>query len=140
MLTASVLERARKSAEALMTDECTVVRPIGSVTDPATGEVKPASTQVYVGRCKVQTSGGLAAENTEGGIVEALGAVTPVWSMYVHFPYGTTGLLPGDVCEITEAADPNLKGRKLRLLNMQSEKTHSTACRWNVKEVGNSNE
>ena len=36
---------------------------------------------------------------------------------------------------------PNLKGRKLRLFcNMQSEKTHSTACRWNVKEVGNSNE
>ena len=88
----------------------------------------------------MQTSGGLAAENTEGGIVEALGAVTPVWSMYVHFPYGTMGLLPGDVCEITEADDPNLKGRKLRLLNMQSEKTHSTACRWNVKEVGNSNE
>ena len=95
---------------------------------------------MYEGKCKVQTSGGLAAENTEGGIVEALGAVTPVWSMYVHFPYGTTGLLPGDVCEITEANDPNLKGRKLRLLNMQSEKSHATACRWNVKEVGNSNE
>ena len=44
------------------------------------------------------------------------------------------------VCELTEAADPNLKGRKLRLLNMQSEKSHATACRWNVKEVGNSNE
>lgn len=123
-----------------MTDRCTVTRPDESTTDPDTGLPNTGTEQVYKGKCKVQTSGGLAAENTEGGIVEALGAVTPVWSMYVHFPYGTMGLLPGDVCEITEADDPNLKGRKLRLLNMQSEKTHSTACRWNVKEVGNSNE
>lgn len=135
-----ILNRGRQLAESLMTDQCRVTHMGKPVTDPETGLVEPASNTVYEGKCKVQTSGGLAVENTEGGIVEALGAVTPVWSMYVHFPYGTTGLLPGDVCEITEADDPNLKGRKLRLLNMQSEKTHSTACRWNVKEVGNSNE
>ena len=135
-----ILNRGRQLAESLMTDQCRVTHMGKPVTDPETGLVEPAANTVYEGKCKVQTSGGLAAEDTEGGIVEALGAVTPVWSMYVHFPYGTTGLLPGDVCEITEAADPNLKGRKLRLLNMQSEKTHSTACRWNVKEVGNSNE
>lgn len=133
------IERSRRNAEGLMGDACRVVREGRPVTNPD-GTVKPGETEIYSGKCKVQTSGGLAAENTEGGIVEALGAVTPVWSMYVHFPYGTMGLLPGDVCEITEADDPNLKGRKLRLLNMQSEKTHSTACRWNVKEVGNSNE
>ena len=135
-----ILNRGRQLAESLMTDQCRVTHMGKPVTDPETGLVEPAANTVYEGKCKVQTSGGLAAENTEGGIVEALGAVTPVWSMYVHFPYGTMGLLPGDVCEITEADDPNLKGRKLRLLNMQSEKTHSTACRWNVKEVGNSNE
>ena len=135
-----ILNRGRQLAESLMTDQCRVTHMGKPVTDPETGLVGPAANTVYEGRCKVQTSGGLAAENTEGGIVEALGAVTPVWSMYVHFPYGTTGLLPGDVCEITEAADPNLKGRKLRLLNMQSKKSHATACRWNVKEVGNSNE
>lgn len=139
-ISASFLSKARRDAEGLMTDQCTVTRPDESTTDPDTGLPNTGTEQVYEGKCKVQTSGGLAAENTEGGIVEALGAVTPVWSMYVHFPYGTMGLLPGDVCEITEADDPNLKGRKLRLLNMQSEKTHSTACRWNVKEVGNSNE
>ena len=139
-ISASFLAHAGGAAENLMTDHCTVTRPGESTTDPDTGLPNTGTEQVYQGKCKVQTSGGLAAENTEGGIVEALGAVTPVWSMYVHFPYGTMGLLPGDVCEITEADDPNLKGRKLRLLNMQSEKTHSTACRWNVKEVGNSNE
>ncbi len=135
-----ILNRGRQLAESLMTDQCHVTRMGKPAIDPETGLVEPAAKTVYEGKCKVQTSGGLAAENTEGGIVEALGAVTPVWSMYVHFPYGTTGLLPGDVCEITEANDPNLKGRKLRLLNMQSEKSHATACRWNVKEVGNSNE
>lgn len=139
-ISASFRSKARRDAEGLMTDQCTVTRPGESTTDPDTGLPNTGTEQVYEGKCKVQTSGGLAAENTEGGIVEALGAVTPVWSMYVHFPYGTMGLLPGDVCEITEADDPNLKGRRLRLLNMQSEKTHSTACRWNVKEVGNSNE
>lgn len=122
-----ILNRGRQLAESLMTDQCRVTHMGKPVTDPETGLVEPAANTVYEGKCKVQTSGGLAA-------------VTPVWSMYVHFPYGTMGLLPGDVCEITEADDPNLKGRKLRLLNMQSEKTHSTACRWNVKEVGNSNE
>lgn len=112
------LERLRSYANSLMFDQCRVLHMGKPVTDPETGLVEPAVKTVYEGKCKVQTSGGLAAENTEGGIVEALGAVTPVWSMYVHFPYGTTGLLPGDVCEITEANDPNLKGRKLRLLNM----------------------
>lgn len=120
------LRRLRSWATGLMTDECRIVSHGRPVTDPHTGKATNPETVRYEGRCKVQTSGGLAAENTEGGIVQALGAVTPVWSLYLHLPYGTT--------------DPNLKGRKFRLLNMQSEKTHATACRWNVKEVGNSNE
>lgn len=134
------LRRLRSWAAGLMTDECRIVSHGRPVTDPHTGKATSPETVRYEGRCKVQTSGGLAAENTEGGIVQALGAVTPVWSLYLHLPYGTAGLAPGDVAEITAATDPNLKGRKFRLLNMQSEKTHATACRWNVKEVGNSNE
>ncbi|PKC91900.1 DUF6093 family protein [Bifidobacterium longum] len=134
MLTPSVLERARGNAESLMTDECTVTRPGEAVTDPATGVVKPASTQVYAGRCKVQTSGGLASENVEGSAAQTMGAVSLVWSLYVHFPYGTPGLRAGDVVEVTESANPLLAGRRLRLVSPQSEKTHATACRWNVKE------
>ena len=139
-ISASFLAKARANAECLMTDRCVVTRPGVTTTDPDTGLTTTGKEKVYEGSCKVQTSGGLAAENTEGGIVQALGAVTPVWSLYLHLPYGTTGLSPGDVAEITAATDPNLKGRKFRLLNMQSEKTHATACRRNVKEVGNSNE
>ena len=134
MLTASVLERGRENAESLMTDECTVVRPGEAATDPDTGEVKPTFTQVYAGHCKVQTSGGLASENTEGSAAQAMGAVSLVWSLYVRFPYGTPGLRAGDVVEVTESANPLLVGRRLRLVSPQSEKTHATACRWNVKE------
>ena len=134
MLTASVLERGRENAESLMTDECTVVRPGEAATDPDTGEVKPTSTQVYAGHCKVQTSGGLASENTEGSAAQAMGAVSLVWSLYAHFPYGTPGLRAGDVVEVTESANPLLVGRRLRLVSPQSEKSWATACRWNVKE------
>lgn len=134
MLTPSVLERARGNAELLMTDECTVTRPGEAVTDPATGVVKPASTQVYAGRCKVQTSGGLASEQAEGSAAQAMGAVSLVWSLYMHFPYDTSGLRAGDVVEVTESVNPLLIGRRLRLVSPQSEKTHATACRWNVKE------
>ena len=133
MLTASVLERARENAESLMTDECTVVRPGEAVTDPATGEVKPTSTQVYARHCKVQTSGGLASENVEGSAAQAMGAASLVWSLYIHFPFGTM-LRNGDLVTVTQSANPELVGRRYRMISPQSEKSWATACRWNVKE------
>ena len=117
-----------------MTDRCTVTRPGESTTDPDTGLPKTGAEQVYEGKCKVQTSGGLASEQTEGSAAQAMGAVSLVWSLYVHFPYGTPGLRAGDVVEVMESANPLLVGRRLRLVSPQSEKTHATACRWNVKE------
>ena len=121
------LAKARSDAENLMTDLCMVTRPGESTTDPGTGKV-------YEGRCKVQTSGGLASEQTEGSAAQNMGAVSLVWSLYMHFPFGTDGLRAGDVAEITESANPLLKGRRFRLISPQSEKSHATACRWNVKE------
>lgn len=116
-----------------MTDECTVVRPGEAVTDPTTGEVKPNSTQVYAGHCKVQTSGGLASENVEGSAAQSMGAVSSVWSLYIHFPFGTS-LRNGDLATVTSSANPELVGRRYRMISPQSEKSWATACRWNVKE------
>ena len=65
-----ILNRGRQLAESLMTDQCRVTHMGKPVTDPETGLVEPAANTVYEGRCKVQTSGGLAVENTEGGIVK----------------------------------------------------------------------
>lgn len=133
-ISASFLSKARRDAEDLMTDQCVVTRPGDTTTDPDTGLPDTGKEQVYEGSCKVQTGGGLASEQTEGSAAQAMGAVSFVWSLYVHFPYDTSGLRAGDVVEVTESANPLLIGRRLRLVSPQSEKTHATACRWNVKE------
>lgn len=133
-ISASFLAKARANAECLMTDRCVVTRPGVTTTDPDTGLPNTGTEQVYQGKCKVQTSGSLASEQAEGSAAQAMGAVSLVWSLYVHFPYDTNGLRAGDVVEITESANPLLTGRRLRLVSPQSEKTHATACRWNVKE------
>lgn len=134
MIDSDVMARARANAESLMTDRCVVTRPGDTTTDPETGLPNTGDTKVYEGRCKVQTSGGLASEQTEGSAAQNMGAVSLVWSLYVHFPYGAAGLRAGDVVEVTESTNPLLKGRRLRLVSPQSEKTHATACRWNAKE------
>lgn len=133
-LSASFLAKARANAEDLMTDQCVVTSPGDTTTDPETGLPNTGTEKVYEGRCKVQTSGGLASEQTEGSAAQNMGAVSLVWSLYMHFPFGTDGLRAGDVAEITESANPLLKGRRLRLVSPQSEKSHATACRWNAKE------
>ena len=117
-----------------MTDQCMVMRPGESATDPDTGLTTNPGRRVYEGRCKVQTSGGLASEQTEGSAAQAMGAVSLVWSLYVHFPFDTVGLRAGDLVEVLDSANPLLKGRRFRLISPQSEKSHATACRWNAKE------
>lgn len=128
------LPKLRQMAESLMTDQCVVTRTGDTTTDSATGLPTTGKEKVYEGRCKVQTSGGLASEQTEGSAAQNMGAVSLVWSLYMHFPFDTDGLRAGDVAEITESANPLLKGRRLRLVSPQSEKSWATACRWNVKE------
>lgn len=132
-LSASFLAKARANAEDLMTDQCVVTRPGDTTTDPDTGLPDTGDTKVYEGRCKVQTSGGLASEQTEGSAAQNMGAVSLVWSLYIHFPFGTS-LRNGDLVTVTKSANPELVGRRYRMISPQSEKSWATACRWNVKE------
>lgn len=118
-----------------MVDACHITRPGDTVTDPITGLDVTGTDTVYVGKCKVQTTGGLAGENVEGSAPVNMGAVSTVWSLRIDLPYGTTGLRTGDTVEITAATDATLTGRRYRLIGPQSEKSLSTACRWNVKEA-----
>lgn len=117
-----------------MLDECTVERVGESVTAPETGLVTTPTIVIYSGKCKIQTSGGLASENVEGSAAQNMGAVSLAWSLYVHFPWATTGLQSGDLVTVTASQDSTLTGRRYRLISPQSEKSLSTACRWNVKE------
>lgn len=132
-ISTSFLAKARANAECLMTDRCVVTRPGVTTTDPDTGLTTTGKEKVYEGSCKVQTSGGLASEQTEGSAAQAMGAVSLVWSLYIHFPFGTS-LRNGDLVTVTKSANPELVGRRYRMISPQSEKSWATACRWNVKE------
>jgi hypothetical protein len=85
---------------------------------------------------KVQTSGGIASQVvTASGDSSNVGGNVPVWSLYLHFPASLTGLKEKDVAVCTASDDPDLVGRSYRLVNLQSEKSHATARRWNVQEM-----
>jgi hypothetical protein len=131
------IERMRRSAESMMTDQFTIQRFTGrNVTDPDTGVDVPEMTQVADSKGKVQTSGGIASQVvTASGDSSNVGGNVPVWSLYLHFPVTLTGLKEKDVAVCTASDDPDLIGRKFRLVNLQSEKSHATARRWNVQEM-----
>ena len=125
----SLMTSGRDAAERLMTDECRVTKAGGVTIDPDTGQSVPQVTEVYAGKCKVQTSGGVGGDTTDTG------TVVNEWLVRVDFPWATQGLGPDMVVEITKSGDQNLVGHKFRLVSPQSQKTHATAQRWNVKEA-----
>ena len=125
----TLMTSGRDAAERLMTDECRVTKAGGVTVDPDTGQSVPQVTEVYAGKCKVQTSGGVGGDTTDTG------TVVNEWLTRVDFPWATQGLGPDMVVEITKSGDQNLVGHKFRLVSPQSQKTHATAQRWNVKEA-----
>lgn len=125
----TLMTSGRDAAERLMADECRVTKAGGVTVDPDTGQSVPKLTEVYAGKCKVQTSGGVGGDTTDTG------AVVNEWLVRVDFPWATRGLTPDMVVEITKSVDPNLVGHRFRLVSPQSQKTHATAQRWNVKEA-----
>ena len=125
----TLMTSGRDAAERLMIDECRVTKAGGVTVDPDTGQSVPKVTEVYAGKCKVQTSGGVGGDTTDTG------TVVNEWLVRVDFPWATQGLTPDMVVEITKSVDPNLVGHKFRLVSPQSQKTHATAQRWNVKEA-----
>ncbi|GAA6124175.1 DUF6093 family protein [Bifidobacterium psychraerophilum] len=133
----TALPRLREQAERLMTDQFTVQRYTGrTVTDPVTFVDVQEMIQVAESRGKMQTSGGIASQVvTASGDSSNVGGNVPVWSLYLHFPVTLTGLREKDVAVCTASGDPDLVGRRFRLVNLQSEKSHATARRWNVQEM-----
>ena len=99
-----------------MTDECRIVSHGQPVHGPPHREGDQSRNGPVQGRVRRVTQPAASrAESTEGGIVQALGAVTPVWSLVPASALRDHGpLLPGDVAEITAATDTNLKGRKFQ--------------------------
>lgn len=126
----TVLPDMRQNARNMMTDTCEIRRPGTLDTDPDTGiDVFQPGELIYTGVCKLQTSGGIGAENT------SLGGLVVSWSERLDLPWGTSGLAGGMIATMLTARDEQLAGMRVRLVSPQSVKSHATAVRWNVKEM-----
>ncbi|MCI6773012.1 MAG: DUF6093 family protein [Bifidobacterium pseudolongum] len=135
------LPQMQQLAEQLMTDTVRVERLTGRMSvDPETGLSEPESTLVYEGPAKVQTYGGIAQQSSASatGDTSNLGGVVPVWSLRLDLPISVVGARSGDIAMVVASRDAALIGARLRLINLQSEKTHATARRWNVQEIPHS--
>jgi hypothetical protein len=123
------ISEGRRTAEALMVDSCTIVRPGDPVTDPNTGGVTPPATVVYTGKAKVQPY-----EPYERN-PEVAGAVMTVQRYAVHIPVGSYEPKIGDVVEVTAAMfDPQMVGNTFRVAALLH-KSMSTAYRLAVEEL-----
>lgn len=137
----ALLDRARRKAEQLMTDRVRIERLTGRMSvDPETGLSEPESVLVYEGAAKLQTYGGIAQQSSASatGDTSNLGGVVPVWSLRLDLPISVVGARSGDIAMVVASRDAALTGNQLRLINLQSEKTHATARRWNVQEIPHS--
>lgn len=134
----ALLDRARRKAEQLMTDTVRIVSMTGEIrVDAETGLSVPVSVLVYEGPAKLQTYGGIAQQSSASatGDTSNLGGVVPVWSLRLDLPISVVGVRSGDIAMVVASRDAALAGARLRLINLQSEKTYATARRWNVQEI-----
>ena len=134
----ALLDRARRKAEQLMTDTVRIVSMTGEIrVDAETGVSVPVSALVYEGPAKLQTYGGIAQQSSASatGDTSNLGGVVPVWSLRLDLPIDVVDACSGDIAMVVASRDAALTGARLRLINLQSEKTHATARRWNVQEI-----
>lgn len=134
----TALPQMQQLAEQLMTDRVRVERLTGRMSvDPETGLSEPESTLVYEGPAKLQAYGGIAQQSAASatGDTSNLGGVVPVWSLRLDLPISVVDAHSGDIAMVVASRDAALTGSQLRLINLQSEKTHATARRWNVQEI-----
>lgn len=137
----TALPHMQQLAEQLMTDTVRVERLTGRMSvDPETGLSEPESTLVYEGPAKLQTYGGIAQQSSASatGDTSNLGGVVPVWSLRLDLPISVVDARSGDIAMVVASRDAALTGARLRLINLQSEKTYATARRWNVQEIPHS--
>lgn len=123
-----VLSRARRTAERLMVDECTIRRQTGLVTD-ALGNVTPAYETIYTGKCKVQTF-------TNRELMKDGGEHQFIVQRYeVHVPVSAVGVHINDEAVVTASAfDADLVGRAYRVVGLLN-KSEATARRLGVEEM-----
>lgn len=135
MIGARDIARMRSWAESLMDDTVRITAPAAICADPETGAETTSCETLYEGKAKIQTAGGVASQQHNVSGTGAVGAFVPEWGLYLHLPWSASAAHEGCVATVVSSKDPALVGRRLRLVNPQSEKTHATARRWNVQEI-----
>lgn len=130
MTAVNALLRGRAKAETLMVDTCTITRGSGElVTDPDTGVVTAAGTEVYAGKCKVQSKDSATASPDAGGHSFV------VVSRQVHIPANAANVKDGDVVTITASLlNAFTVGKKYRVEGFTPD-SFDTAARLPVKEL-----
>ena len=119
----------RREAEALMLDSCDVMRPGEPVTDPETGNVTDSTTEVYAGKCKVQS------KDSSVATPDVAGASFVVVSRQVHIPAGVADVRNGDVITVTASLlNPFGVGKQYRVEGFTPD-SYETAARIPVKEL-----
>jgi hypothetical protein len=119
----------RSAAESLMVDACTITRPGAPVTDPDTGTVTNTSTEVYTGKCKVQSKDSATSSPDAGGHSFV------VVSRQVHIPANSADVRDGDVVTITASLlNAFTVGNVYRVEGFTPD-SFDTAARLPVKEV-----
>ena len=127
MIAEAALLRGRTAAESLMVDACTITRPGEPTTDPVTGDVTNSSTEVYAGKCKVQSKDS-ATSNPEAGE-----ATFTVVSRQVHIPANSAYVQDGDVVTITASRlNAFTVGKQYRVSGFEPD-SFDTAARLPVK-------
>lgn len=124
----SVTQAGRIAAESLMADTCIIERPGDPELDRLTGDLEPAPTVVYIGKCRVQTW------QPQESTPEVAGHTATVQRYAVHVPVGSYAPEIGDVVLIDVAGlDPYLAGRRFRVVALLH-KTAATAYRLAVSD------
>lgn len=136
-----VLDEGRAMAEDLMTSRVRVRRYTGAVhTDPVTGKVTRAHTVVYGDHSPDRYPDGepakIAAYEAFEQVKNIEGATATMTRTRVDFPVGSFKVMAGDeVHVISDAEDPMLSGKVLRVTVPAPYKSHATALRCFVEEV-----
>lgn len=112
-----------------MVDSCTIRRVTGRATDPVTGVVSDVLTEVYSGKCRVQTQGnwGERRDVAQDSIV--------LLTIQVQLPISVTDVRAEDRITIDSSVnDPALPGQTFRVRD-EHYKSEATARRVMVTRV-----
>lgn len=91
---AGALDMGRRMAVSRMTDSCKITRVGSKTLNEGTGTYTPSVVTVFTGACRIKSGSGVSQGDAGSELVV-------VSQVELHLPVSATGVLPGDVVEVT---------------------------------------